>query len=149
MPSTSPEFRRNVYPLNIINPESVATNVFVIEDSVVHAPLPDGYREIGDLVRKWEQDDRRGAALARARQRLGAHAEGDAKRSSLASLRLKAGLSQSRLAELLGNSQSGYSLIEAGRRDILLSTFEKLVAILNVSRDELAAAIKNTQDKAG
>ena len=52
------------------------------------------------------------------------------------------------LAELLGNSQSSYSLIESGRRaDILHSTFEKLIQILHVTRDELAAALKNNQER--
>ena len=63
-------------------------------------------------------------------------------------MRLKSGLSQARVAELLGNSQSGYSLIESGKRgDVLLSTFERLVEIFGVTRDELAEAIKSSQEK--
>jgi len=73
--------------------------------------------------------------------------ENDAQKPTIASLRLKAGLSQAKIAELLGNSQSSYSLIESGRRDILHSTFEKLAAILHVSRDELAIALANTQEQ--
>jgi hypothetical protein len=46
---------------------------------------------------------------------------------------------------LLGNSQSSYSLIEVGQREMLYKTFEKLVDIFQVSRDELAQAIKNTK----
>lgn len=146
-PSTSPATKRNVFPFNIVNPGSRADNVLVIVDSVVHAPLPSGYREIDDIVRTRESNARHASALARARQRLAAHVEDDAKKTTVASLRLKAGLSQARIAELLGNSQSSYSLIESGRRDILHSTFEKLAAILLVSRDDLAAALKNTQQK--
>ena len=122
-------------------------NVPCIVASVVHAPLPPGYREIDDIVRTRESNTRYASALVRARQRLAAHVEDDAQMTTVASLRLKAGLSQAKIAGHLGNSQSSYSLIESGRRDILLSTFEKLTTILHVSRDELAAALKNTQQK--
>ena len=146
-PSTSPVTKRNVYPLNVVNPGSGVSNVMVIVDSVVHAPLPPDYREIDDIVRTRESNARHAFALTRARQRLAEHVELGATMTTVASLRLKAGLSQARIAELLGNSQSSYSLIESGRRDILHSTFEKLAAILHISRDELAVAIKNTQEK--
>lgn len=123
--------------------------MLAIVEQVIHAPLPVGYREINDVVQKSETNPRRAAALARARQRLAAQAEEVGQKTTLGSLRLKAGLSQTRVAELLGNSQSSYSMIESGRRgDILLSTFEKLVEIFGVTRDELAEALKNTQEKA-
>lgn len=68
---------------------------------------------------------------------------------TLAQLRLRSGMSQSKVAELLGwNSQSSYSLIESGRRpDIMLSTFTKLAEIFDVSLDELGEAIKNTAER--
>lgn len=100
------------------------------------------------MVRDRETNPRRAAALARARKRLAEQVEGFDGDLTIASLRLKAGLSQAKIAELLGNSQSSYSLIESGkRRDILHSTFEHLVEILGVTRDGLAEAIKNTQEK--
>lgn len=148
-PSTSPVISRVVYPFNVVNPGSRADNVLAIVASIVHAPLPEGYREIGDIVRMREKNPSHASALVRARQRLATHAEDVAQKTTVASLRLKAGLSQAKIAELLGNSQSSYSLIESGRRaDVLLSTFEKLVAIFQVSRDELAAALENTKEKA-
>ena len=143
--STSPVIRRYVYPFEIVNPGTRSNNVLAIVDRVVHAPLPAGYQEIDDVVRKHERDPRRAAALTRARKRLASQVEEVSQMVTLASLRLKAGLSQARVAELLGNSQPSYSLIESGRRDILHSTFEKLIEILQVSRDELAAALKNSQ----
>jgi DNA-binding XRE family transcriptional regulator len=147
-PSTSPVIKRYGAPYALINPGSKADNVLSIVERVVHAPLPAGYREIDDVVRKRESNPRHAAALSRARLRLAAHAENDAEKNTVASLRLKAGLSQAKVAELLGNSQSSYSLIESGRRaDILFSTFEKLAAIFKVSRDELATAIENTKEK--
>lgn len=147
-PSTSPVIKRFIYPFEVVNPESQADNVLAIVDRVVHAPLPTGYREIDDIVRTRENNPRHAAALARARQRLATHIEDDAQKTTIASLRLKVGLSQAKIAELLGNSQSSYSLIESGRRtDILHSTFEKLAAIFRVSRDELADALENTKEK--
>jgi DNA-binding XRE family transcriptional regulator len=147
-PSTSPVIKSFVYPFNVVNPESKAENVLVLVDRVVHAPLPAGYREIDDIVRSRESNPRHAAALVRARQRLAVQVENESQETTIASLRLRAGLSQSKIAELLGNSQSSYSLIESGRRDILHSTFEKLAAILHVSRDELAIALANTQEQA-
>ncbi len=147
-PSTSPVIKRYGSPWALVNPGSRAENVLAIVERVVHAPLPAGYREIDDVVRKSESNPRRAAVLARARQRLANRVEVAAQKPTLASLRLKAGLSQAKVAELLGNSQSSYSLIESGRRaDILLSTFERLIQILHVSRDKLAAALKNGQER--
>jgi DNA-binding XRE family transcriptional regulator len=147
-PSTSPVTKRYVYPYEVVNPGSNAENVFAIVERVVHAPLPAGYREIDDIVGEREKNARRAAALARARQRLASQSTAAAQSPTVVTLRLKAGLSQAKVADLLGNSQSSYSLIESGRRsDILHSTFEKLIEIFQVSRDDLAAALKNTQEK--
>lgn len=147
-PSIFPVIKRYGSPYALVNPGSKADNVLSIVERVVHAPLPVGYREIDDIVRARESNPRHAAALARARQRLATHVEDVAQKPTVASLRLKAGLSQAKVAELLGNSQSSYSLIESGRRaDILHSTFEKLVVIFQVSRDKLADALDNTQEK--
>jgi hypothetical protein len=147
-PSTSPVIRRYGSPYALVNPGSRAENVLALVEQVIHAPLPENYREIDDIVRKSEGDPRRAAALGRARQRLAVRVDDAAQMPTLASLRLRAGLSQAKLVELLGNSQSSYSLVESGRRtDILMSTFEKLVEILRVSRDELAVALKNTHSQ--
>lgn len=148
-PSIFPVIKRYGSPYALVNPGSKADNVLSIVERVVHAPLPAGYREIDDVVRARESNPRHASALARARQRLATHVEDGAQKTTVASLRLKAGLSQAKIAELLGNSQSSYSLIESGRRaDIFLSTFNKLTEIFQVSRDELAAAIENTKEKA-
>lgn len=148
-PSTSPVTRRFVYPFEVVNPGSQAENVLAIVERVVHAPLPDGYREIDDIVRSRESNPRHASALARARQRLATQVEDEAQKPTVASLRLRAGFSQAKIAELLGNSQSSYSLIESGRRaDILLSTLKKLATIFKISLDELDAAIENTKAKA-
>ncbi len=147
--STSPVIKRYGSPYALVNPGSKADNVLSIVENIVHAPLPAGYREIDDIVRVHESNPRHAAALARARQRLATHIEDVTQKPTVASLRMKAGLSQAKVAELLGNSQSSYSLIESGRRtDILRSTFEKLIVIFQVSRDKLADALDNTRKKA-
>jgi len=123
--------------------------VWSIVAHVVYAPLPAGYREIDDIIQEREKNPRHADALARARQRLAIQVEEVAQKTTIASLRLKAGLSQAKVAELLGNSQSSYSLIESGRRaDIHLSTFKKLTNIFHVSFEELNAALEHTQGKA-
>lgn len=146
--STSPATERNVYPYELVNPGSKADNVLAIVDSVVHAPLPKNYTEIDNVVRERESNPRYASALTRARQRLAAQAEGDEQITTVASLRLRVGLSQAKVAAMLGGTQSSYSQIESGRRpDILLSTFEKLIEIFHVTRDELVISLKNTQEK--
>lgn len=118
-----------------------------IVERVIHAPLATCYTEVDDVVRKSEAGSRRAAALVRARQRLAVQVAEAESKTTLSTLRLRAGLSQAKVAELLGNSQSSYSMIESGRRgDVLHSTFEKLVEIFGVSRDELADALKNIQE---
>ena len=110
--------------------------------------LQPGYTEIENAVRMRENNTRHASALTRARQRLAVKVEDAEQATTIVSLRLKAGLSQAKVAELLGNSQSSYSLIESGKRtDMLFSTFEKLTDIFHVSRDELAISIKNTQEQ--
>lgn len=104
--------------------------------------MPAGYREIGDVIAKYEKDPRKAKLLANARRELSA-ALGQEK--TLSALRLQKGMSQAKLAEAIGTSQSRLSRIECGLDDILLSTFEKLVIALDVSRDQLAIALNNTK----
>jgi len=54
---------------------------------------------------------------------------------------LQKGFSQSKLAQLIGTSQSRLSHYESGG-EMMHSAFEKLVIALKISRDELADALK-------
>jgi DNA-binding XRE family transcriptional regulator len=137
--SLSPEFKRF-----IIDSPGSSGKIISIESAYVHSPLPNGYKEIDTLIKEREQNLSRANALSRARERLAVTLKAN-EEINLSILRLRAGLSQHTLAEKIGNSQPSYSKIEAGRTDIMLSTFEKLVEFLGVSRDELSLAIKNTQ----
>jgi len=111
-------------------------------------PLSQGCKEIGEIVNSFEHDPSRAEMLAKARKRFAQTCNDVGMPLTIASLRLRSGLSQTKVALLLGNSQSSYSLIEAGQREMLYKTFEKLVDIFQVSRDELAQAIKNTKSLA-
>lgn len=137
--SVYPEFKRYIAE----TPKS-SGQVITIESAYVHSPLPDGYKEIDSLIFDREKNLSRSKALSKARERLATTLK-TSSQINLSILRLKAGLSQHTLAERIGNSQPSYSKIEAGRTEIMFSTFEKLVEVLGVSRDELSDAIKNTQ----
>lgn len=145
MPSTSPVISPMISCVPVVNPKTHSQNVFFVSELVIHPPVPAGFKGVQDMVNRYENQPTKAAALAKARKRLSSSMAAVGTPITIATLRLKAGLSQSKTAMLLGNSQSGYSLIEAGRRDMLHTTFEKLVEIFNTSRDELAQAIKNTK----
>jgi ribosome-binding protein aMBF1 (putative translation factor) len=140
--SDYPEFKRYIAE----SPKS-SGQVITIESAYVHAPLPSCYKEIDTLIKDREKNSTRSKALSKARERLAATLN-SSEEVNLSILRLRAGLSQYLLAEKIGNSQPSYSKIEAGRTEIMFSTFEKLVEVLGVSRDELSLAIKNTQKEA-
>lgn len=137
--SNYPEFKRFTS-----NQYSTSTHgkVISIETGFVHAPVPEDFKEIDQVIESFEKDPKRALALKAARVRLSKEVS---QTPTLASLRLGAGLSQLELAKKLGNSQPSYSKIEAGKTDVLFSTFELLKEILNVSRDELATAIENSR----
>lgn len=128
------------------SPESAKANIYTIVEQFVSTAVPDGFREVQAVVAEREKNLRRAAALKRARQRLANKLVGSEADVTVAVLRMRAGLSQARVADLLGNSQSSYSMIESGRRpNVMFATFERLAAVFDVSRDTLAQAIHNTE----
>lgn len=143
-PSTSPVTRTVIGRISA--PTSGAAEVLAIEQQVLHAPLPDGYTEIDSVIANREANPKRAAALAKARVRL-AKTLTDVCPETLATLRLRCGLSQAGLASRIGNSQPSYSKIEAGKSDVLFSTMEKLAKALAVSIEEVTVAIRNTREK--
>ena len=151
-----PHTKTSAYPVNKrfgfphveINPSTEASNVIVIVDCVISEHLPSAYTEIDDVIAKSERNPQRAAALARARGRMAEKLNESGAPVTLASLRLRAGLSQATVASLIGNSQSSYSLIESGQRgDIFLSTSKKLASLFGVSLDEIDAAIENSKQR--
>ncbi len=118
--------------------------VLVSRDAVI----PHAYSSIDTLLQKYEQNPSRAIALAAARKRLAKVIDIDG-RPTIAALRLKRGLSQAKLAVLMGTSQARLSRIECGLDDVLFKTFEKFVVTLQFSRDEIAEALKNSSKVAG
>ena len=146
--SAYPVNKRFGFPHVEINPSTEASNVIVIVDCVISEHLPSAYTEIDDVIAKSERNPQRAAALARARGRMAEKLKESGAPVTLASLRLRAGLSQATVASLIGNSQSSYSLIESGQRgDIFLSTSKKLASLFVVSLDEIDAAIENSKQR--
>lgn len=145
----------STYPaINYLNPKMPTLNLAATTQNSDQSfdqairPLSQGFKEIGEIVNSFEHDPSRAEMLAKARKRFAQTCNDVGMPLTIASLRLRSGLSQTKVALLLGNSQSSYSLIEAGQREMLYKTFEKLVDIFQVSRDELAQAIKNTKSLA-
>jgi len=144
--SAYPVTRRFGFANSEVNPGTEASNLMFIVDRVISEHLPSAYTEIDDVVAKSERNQRRAAALARARGRIAAKLNESGAPVTLASLRLRAGLSQAKVASSIGNSQSSYSLIESGQRgDIFLSTSKKLASLFGVSLDEIDEAIENSK----
>lgn len=102
-------------------------------------PLPNGFRRLDDIVSGHEKDMNKRRGLAEARKRLASRYPG--KLSRFTDLRLKQGLSQRELADLVGTSQSHVARIEAGSEDIRLSTLRKLAKVLNTSVGEIAETL--------
>ena len=135
--SESPTIRREVSPVAPTN----YGNVLRIECAVVYPPIPNRYADLNSLVNKYESNALRRDALIDARGRLAESLDNDG--TTLATLRLSRGMSQTKLAELIGTSQSRLSLLESGG-EMMFTTFEKLVIALETSRDKLALALDNT-----
>lgn len=148
--SESPTIRRHISPLDNISASNSATvetstlgaTIYRFEASVDFPVIPPDYADLNDLVGRYEGDPRKKKALQLARGRFAhvLHAKGE---KTLASLRLQKGFSQSKLAQLIGTSQSRLSQYENGG-EMMHSAFEKLVIALNIGRDELANALKTS-----
>ena len=125
---------------------STTAKVYFFKSPTLNSSVPKNFKSLDEVVKRHEAIPSRAAAMVRARKKIASLLAEDKALTTLAELRLRAGFSQAKLAEALGNSQPSYSLIELGRHDIMLATFEKLVSLLSISRDELAEAMKNTKN---
>lgn len=102
-------------------------------------PSPMGYTNISTIVAKNEQNPRRAALIAQSRRKIAERISSD--EQTLAALRLKRGLSQLQLAELIGTQQPNIARLEKGGVDPSLSTMKKLSSALEVSLDALSDAL--------
>ncbi len=96
---------------------------------------------VHERIARLERNPDRAAALARARQRLGAWMANEMPDKGLAALRMKAGLSQAKLAELLGTQQSNVSRWEKAPGDLQYSTIKKMAQAFGVATSVVTDAI--------
>jgi DNA-binding XRE family transcriptional regulator len=104
-------------------------------DFFQHAPIPDGFGLLGDLLSELANDP----GLVEARKELGREkARGD--RPTLTILRLQQGMSQSELAVAISTSQAAISRLESGEQEPRLVTLRKLAAALEVDLNVICQA---------
>lgn len=106
--------------------------------------VPEGYTSAQNRSTRLARDERKSAAIARARQRMGdwyEQAQIDGK--GLVALRLKAGLSQTELAKRLNMQQPNLSRLEKGLVDPKLSTIKELAIVLGLDLGVVANAVSS------
>lgn len=97
--------------------------------------LPDGQVSVSEMLAELSEDPELEEAFSQGRKWGGnVFYKGE---TSLKSIRLRAGLSQKKLAELVQTSQPHIAKIESGKADPQLSTLKKLATALNVSLADL------------
>lgn len=102
---------------------------------------------VQDRISRLEANPKRAAALQRARAKLAAATVARSSgRTSLATLRLAAGLSQAQLAELMETQQSNVSRWERNPGDLLASSMIKLAKALKVEPATVFEAISHHQE---
>lgn len=105
---------------------------------------------VNDRLARLEANPKRAAALSRARARLGGVVEQtNGARSSLATMRLKAGLSQAQLAQMVGTQQGNVSRWERDPADLRATTIMKLATALKVDPAEILKAVSISSEVVG
>lgn len=123
--------------------------VFMFGDyAATETSTPVRHTAIGDLVAKWEEAPDRRAAIARARVWAADAFHAD-EGETLRTLRMKKGLSQQQLAELVGTSQPHIARIEGGADNLALDTCRRLSQALGVDLNSLNAALLSQQSHTG
>jgi DNA-binding transcriptional regulator YiaG len=102
-----------------------------------------------ERIARLERNPARAEALARARKRMGTWMSDAIPEKGLAALRMKAGLSQARLADLMGTQQSNISRWEKSTGDMQHSTMKKMAQVLGVRTDEVLHAIELQEQASG
>jgi len=144
---TSPAAKQWMHQLLTSPMATHIQTAYLVSEERPNSPQ-NGFQELDQLSTQYEGDSKHAQALANARKRFASNMREIEMPITIAMLRMQQGLAQSKVAALLGNLQSSYSLIESGQCDMLHKTFEKLVDIFQVSRDELAKAIRQTKQLA-
>jgi DNA-binding XRE family transcriptional regulator len=103
-------------------------------------PTPPDFDDIDAVVARSDADVYRQKYLEAARRQIATELAPQV--AGLSTLRLRRGWSQKRLADEIGTSQSHIARMELGREDILLSTARRLAKALDVTIEEIDAAIR-------
>ena len=95
---------------------------------------PDGYQSVEQLVSESESDPTKSAAMEEARRWAAETLY--PKETSLRVLRMLKGLSQDRLAKMIGTNQAHIARIESGNVDVQVGTLQRMAEALGA--DELS-----------
>ena len=119
--------------------------VFRLDDRAARrVEAPPNHVVVGDLVAKWEKDEKRRKAIEEARGWVADtfHADdGDTVRT----LRLRKGWSQIQLAKELGTTQSNVARIERGTENLVIGTCRRLCGVLGIDMNTLDQALRRQE----
>lgn len=115
--------------------------VYSFEDhAITQIEIPKKHISIGNLVSKWEKDDKRRAALEDARKWVADTFHGE-DGETVRTMRLRKGWSQARLAQEISTSQSHIARIERGTENIAITTCRRLCSALDIDLNHLNQAL--------
>jgi len=133
--SRSSRPKRDFAPRTGAKASVVYVELFETPDPVDHHP---NTQAVEHYIADREQDPRKAAALARARQRLADKTGGAV---DLRTLRLRAGFSQKKLGDLVATSQARIARIEGGQEDPSMGFARRLANALGVDMNTLSEAL--------
>lgn len=110
-------------------------------------PLPET-TSLSSLMAEFEADGEMAEHLADARRSLGQQLYAD-EPQTLSALRLMAGLSQTRLAELANTTQPHVAKIENGKTDPGTDTIARIAQALRIDEDTAFRAIRKQRETRG
>ncbi len=97
---------------------------------------------VSSRIDRLQANPKKAAALSKARQRIGGWlVDEKLPGTSLSALRLRAGLSQSQLAEIMGTQQANISRMEKAPGDLQFSTIQKLAAAFKITAPQLVEVL--------
>jgi ribosome-binding protein aMBF1 (putative translation factor) len=110
-------------------------------------PLPGGKR-LSDIVRRFESDPVMAERLASARRRLASELVSGESLQTIRDLRLRAGLSQAKLAERARSTQAYVARIEAGTVDPGTDMVARLAFALGVDDAVVFSLVRRQRERA-
>lgn len=135
-----PVQRRTDRAMGLAGASNVLEFVAFLEQ-VHQAALPRNTVDIDELVAEFERDDEGRQSIADGRRWVAErhYSEGP---PSLQALRLRLGLSQAQLANVIGTSQPHIARLESGQANAKLATLRRLADVLRVDMNTIDAAMR-------